>query len=158
MSLKVATAVDVRVCDVMSSPVLTLSAGSTLAEANAALASARVGGMAVVSETGRLVGMISAQDCLDPRHADPNAPIGDAMTRVLFAVRPGDPLTLAVQLKVDQHIHRVLVVGETGALIGIVTSMDVLRAMAASPAQRSHISFVRLNDEAHAAPPHAAST
>ena len=52
------------------------------------------------------------------------------MTRVLFAVLPTDPVTAAVRLMVREGIHRVLVVSDTGGLLGIVTSMDVLRAIA----------------------------
>jgi len=144
MSLKVATSVDIRVCDIMSSPVQTVTAGATLREAQEALAAAHVGGLAVVSESGKLVGLVSAQDCLDPRHSDPDAPVEDAMTRVLYALRPGDPMMQAVQLMVSEHIHRVLVVGDNGALVGIVTTMDVLRAVATAAPQMSRLAFVKI--------------
>jgi CBS domain-containing protein len=39
---------------------------------------------------------------------------------------------VAVRLMVEQNLHRLLVVSGPGRLDGIVTTMDVLRALAAS--------------------------
>jgi CBS-domain-containing membrane protein len=56
------------------------------------------------------------------------------MTKAVFAVRPSDPAILAVQLIVDEGVHRVLVVDESKRLIGIVTPIDVCRAVRAGKA------------------------
>ena len=52
------------------------------------------------------------------------------MTRVIYAVRAGDSILAAIRLMVDEDIHRVVVVGDEGEVAGIVTPMDVLRALA----------------------------
>ena len=55
--------------------------------------------------------------------------VRDVMTRVVYAVRATDPLLCAVKLMIDEDIHRTVVVGDNGAIAGIVTPMDVLRAL-----------------------------
>ncbi len=128
--LTIATERIVRVSELMSSPVRTLRIDTQIAEAKLVLAAERVSALVVVSERGKIVGVVSSTDLADPRHDDPTASIETAMTRVLFAVLPTDPVTAAVRLMVREGIHRVLVVSDTGGLLGIVTSMDVLRAIA----------------------------
>ena len=51
------------------------------------------------------------------------------MTRLVFAVRELDPAWLAVQLMVDESIHRAMVVDDMGRLRGIVSPLDILRAI-----------------------------
>jgi CBS domain-containing protein len=128
--LTIATERIVRVSDLMSSPVRTLRVDARIAEAKLVLAAERVSALVVVSERGKIVGVVSSTDLADPRHDDPEASVETAMTRVLFAVLPTDPATAAVHLMVREGIHRVLVVSDTGGLLGIVTSMDVLRVVA----------------------------
>lgn len=128
--LTIATERIVRVSELMSSPVRTLRIDTQIAEAKLVLAAERVSALVVVSERGKIVGVVSSTDLADPRHDDPTASVETAMTRVLFAVLPTDPVTAAVRLMVREGIHRVLVVSDTGGLLGIVTSMDVLRAIA----------------------------
>lgn len=53
----------------------------------------------------------------------------DIMTRGLYGLAPGTPLDEAGRYMVERGIHRVLVV-EDDALVGIVTSMDFVRAVA----------------------------
>jgi CBS domain-containing protein len=67
-----------------------------------------------------------------------------AMGRVLYAVRADAPLIDAVHLMVRQGTPQVLVVDDRGALLGQVTSMEVLRAAAARGPQASTIPLVKL--------------
>ncbi|MBK8216870.1 MAG: CBS domain-containing protein [Myxococcales bacterium] len=129
--LTIATEHLVRVRDLMSSPVRTIPADASIADAKRALADERVSAFAVISASGRVVGVLSTSDVCDPRHDSPSADVASAMTRVLYAVRPDDPALAAVRLMVREDIHRVLVVTEGGGLVGIVTAMDVLKAVAA---------------------------
>jgi CBS domain-containing protein len=55
--------------------------------------------------------------------------VAEIMTPISFAVRPDTPLAELCQFLVRGRIHRA-VVKENGALLGIVTSADVLRAVA----------------------------
>jgi CBS domain-containing protein len=58
--------------------------------------------------------------------------IGDVMTRRLITIAPEAPVRDAIQLMVDEEIHRVLVV-EAEKLVGVISSMDVLRMLAPRP-------------------------
>ena len=127
--VKVAREKIVRVADVMTPAVVTLLPRTPLGEAAALLADARITGAPVVTAGGRLLGMLSRSDLADPRHQTPGATVEGAMTRVLYAVRPSDPVMAAVKLMVMEAIHRVVVVDETGAMVGILTSMDILRSL-----------------------------
>lgn len=55
--------------------------------------------------------------------------VGDLMTPVSFTVSPDAPVSELCEFLVRGRIHRAVVV-EGGALVGIVTSSDVLRAVA----------------------------
>ncbi len=137
---------DVR--DVMTPDVFVILAGTLAATAAALLTERRVSGAPVVSPRGKPVGIVSRADLLDPRHHFEGARVEDAMTRVLFAVRPTDPLIAAVHLMVREGIHRVVVVDD-GRLAGVVSPMDVLRVLAASDAaSESPYEYVALETSA----------
>ena len=72
------------------------------------------------------------------------ATVDDAMTRVLFGVRQSDPAMAAAKRMVAQKIHRVVVVDEQGALVGILTAMDMMRALVESADDQVKVEFVDL--------------
>jgi predicted transcriptional regulator len=117
----------VRVRDVMTTEVVHVDADATVMDAADVLSKHKIGG-APVLKSGRLVGMVSKSDLVDPRN-EWEARVDRVMTRVAYGVRQSDPLALAVQLIVDENIHRALVVDDEGVVVGIVTPIDVLRAM-----------------------------
>ncbi len=126
--IKSATLHEVAVRDVMTRDVTTIPASATIAEARRILHERRISGAPVLSASGRVVGVVSASDLIDPRHEGPvTDPVDAVMTRVVFAVKASDPVILAARLMVEERIHRVVVVGEGGALVGIVTPMDLVR-------------------------------
>jgi CBS domain-containing protein len=55
--------------------------------------------------------------------------VRDVMTRELLAVAPDDPLPEVARVMRDRRVHRVLVL-DAGQLVGIVSSFDVVRAVA----------------------------
>jgi CBS domain-containing protein len=73
---------------------------------------------------------------LDRASAD-NLAVAEAMTRVVFAVQPDDPLISAIRLMVEERIHRVLVTDEHGKLAGIVVPMDILRELSRRSAEHA---------------------
>ena len=56
--------------------------------------------------------------------------VDDVMTHLIFVVRPSDPAMLAVRLMVEEGVHRAVVVDDGGRLAGVISPMDVLRALA----------------------------
>jgi CBS-domain-containing membrane protein len=127
-----------RVADVMSRDVIAIAAGLSVGEAAKRLVDNHVSGAPVMTESGRLIGVVTRGDLLEPRHRQMRATVEDAMTRVIYAVRPHDPLTIAVKLMVEEKIHRAIVIDDHGRLVGIITPMDVLNAIhRAQPADRN---------------------
>jgi predicted transcriptional regulator len=118
-----------RVRDIMTTDVHTLAASMSAADAARFMMEAGISG-APVKDGGRIVGVISTTDVTDPsRWGETSPSVGSVMTPMIYAVRPSDPVMAAVRLMVLENIHRALVVSEQGNLLGIVTPMDVLRAI-----------------------------
>jgi CBS domain-containing membrane protein len=117
-----------RVEDIMSPHVVMLRHDQTPAEAADVLRREQIGGAPVFCGD-KLVGVISKGDLLGAHPSD--ARLEQFMTKAVYAVRPTDPAILAVQLIIDEGVHRVLVVDENKRLIGIVTPIDVCKAVRA---------------------------
>jgi len=129
MTTKAAFPAVTRVQDIMTGDVLSLRHDQTRRDAAELLSSRQLGGAPVFCGD-LLVGIVSKSDLMDPRHDD-GVRLEQLLTKAIFAVRPTDPAMLAVQLMVDEGVHRVLVVDESKRLVGIVTPMDVCKAVRA---------------------------
>jgi CBS domain-containing protein len=142
--------------DLMSRPPLVIPEGMSLQGAAHMLAQAQVSGAPVVDPDGRCVGVLSATDFIPvveagkgsaPRHARrPDAfnfpwQLADAggfppdsvynhMTADPVMVSPGASLGELAQHMLDAHIHRVVVVDEQRRPLGVVSSTDILAAVA----------------------------
>jgi CBS-domain-containing membrane protein len=145
-----------RVRDVMTSSVVFLCTYQVLNEAWDVLHTNCISGAPVLNSLGRLVGIVSKADLADPRRQTADRPptVREVMTKVIYAVRGGDSILTAVRLMVDEDIHRAVVVGDDGSVVGILTPMDVLRALAcgqdlADPKQPdARLQFVDLREMA----------
>jgi len=127
--IKVAMMKTLRVREMMSRDVITVAVGTSVEDAARSLTLHHVTG-APVLEHGRIVGVVSQTDLVTPRVQDRTHTVGDVMTRVVYAVQPGDPAASAVRLMAQEEVHRCIVVDDRGQLAGIVTAMDVMRALA----------------------------
>jgi CBS-domain-containing membrane protein len=143
----------VRVRDIMTAEVVTLAASTSVEDAARSLTFHQVGG-APVLDHGRIVGVVSKSDLVDPRHRTGGGQpaVREVMTKVVRAVRPGDPAMMAVRLMVNENVHRALVVDERGKLVGIVSSMDALSALARGDALQTHDALFDARSEQHADP------
>jgi CBS domain-containing protein len=143
-----------RVRDIMTTEVLTLRASATLEEAVRLMAGARISG-APVKDGEQIVGVVSKSDLCDPgsfQGEGAQRDVGSIMTPVIYAVRPTDPVMSAVRLMALENIHRALVVSEKGELVGIVTPMDILRAMARGERVQDHEGLTEETSHRHADP------
>ena len=141
--------------DIMTRDVLTVSPDLSVREAAELLSSERMGGVPVV-RLGKIVGMLSASDLLDFIASLPGEPgeVGDgtdrgilddhtveeAMTRApVRSLGPDDTVAHAAEVLSGEHLHRLPVVeGET--LVGIVSTVDLVTAIA--DRRISHRTFV----------------
>jgi CBS domain-containing protein len=62
--------------------------------------------------------------------------VKDIMTPVIFAVRPTTPASEVVQELVHRRIHRLFVTDRDGSLVGVITTLDLLRRL--QPDQPTH--------------------
>ena len=147
--------------DLMSTAVLAIPRSMSLAAAAHLLAQAGVSGAPVVDREGRCVGVLSANDFVaytekgrlaakrpNPRFCAHSAwqvidleefgedEVQQFMTADPVTAGPSTPLAELAQRMVDAHIHRLIVVDADDRPVGMVSSTDVLAAVARS-AQRA---------------------
>jgi CBS domain-containing protein len=74
------------------------------------------------------------------------------MTRVVYSVQPGDPVMTVVRLMIEEDIHRAVVVEGDDTLVGIVTRLDILRALARGDGVQDGDYAVDMHHEVHSEP------
>lgn len=115
----------------MTREVVSLAGDTPLDTAAWRLASEAVSGAPVRDARGNLIGVLSKTDLVDlMREGFGTKQVADVMTPAIWAIHPDAPAIEAVELMLEKHIHRVLVVRGPGKLVGIVSAMDVMRALA----------------------------
>lgn len=145
--------------DLMSRNVVTVSLDARLEDLATLLESHHISGVPVVEGEGRLVGVVSASDVLRLQarpHEEEEVPdyfrntssvylaplreeadplrlgamrVRDIFTTFVITASPEAHLPQLCALMARHHIHRILVVDES-SLLGIVTSLDVVRWLA----------------------------
>lgn len=83
-----------------------------------------IGGVAVVDDQGRPLGIVSKTDLIDRHHG---ALARDAMMPFVLALPETAEVPQAAALMASEGIHRLAVTAVDGAFIGMVTSLDVMR-------------------------------
>jgi CBS domain-containing protein len=166
--------------DLMSGSVVVVPEEMSLRGAAHRLIQAGVSGAPVVNREGRCVGVLSATDFvhwMDREHQSPAAcaasPAFCASWQIIEpdalpdnAVRDymtRDPITVATAATIgelaikmiDVHIHRVIVVDHGGKPIGIVSSTDILAAVARADQARCLATNVEKGKETVACHAHA---
>ncbi|HVY45409.1 MAG TPA: CBS domain-containing protein [Minicystis sp.] len=117
-----------RVREIMTRDVFALPHDATLDEASTALTSRRIGGAPVLSH-GRVVGVVSKTDLVARGRGRAPLRVSDVMTPFAYWVGEDDSAEEARRRMLAEHVHRMIVIGKTGELAGIVTAIDLLRAL-----------------------------
>lgn len=153
-----------RVREVMSRPVVTVRQDEHLGAAAALMAEKRLKRLPVVDDDGRLVGVVSRVDVLcqvtdvaprRPAHpvaADAGGVARDIMDERVPQIHRDTLLPEIVAAFVQSGSHRLIVVDDEGAAIGLISDADVV-ARIRSPQRRGILRALRLS-----APPPADST
>src|SRR5580765_3776523 len=147
-----------RVQDVMTKTVHTVTPETPLKRVAAVLAALGISGLPVLDADGAVVGIVSEADILYKERLEPPArgrlrtllgpaqadaekaklearTAGEAMTSPALTIGPRRPVAEAAGRMLDEHVNRLPVVDDAGRLLGIVTRADLVRA------------FVRTDDE-----------
>jgi predicted transcriptional regulator len=144
--------------DLMSAPVRAVRENWTVRELASWFTEHAISGAPVLDASGRLTGVVSLSDLAEQftREREPSGPrrrprgwesrvnpedlaglefeepgrlVGDIMTPTFFTVPETTPLPEVARTMVAGRIHRLLVT-RRGRVVGIVTTLDVLRAVA----------------------------
>jgi CBS domain-containing protein len=131
--------------DVMSTHVIAAHASATYKELAAMLHDQRVSAFPVVDADNRVIGIVSETDLLAKEALKGTVPdtlasmprqregsrvagltAGELMTSPAVTIGPDEPVSDAARLMYNKRVKRLPVVGDDGALIGIVSRSDVL--------------------------------
>lgn len=141
--------------DLMSRDVVMIADQMSLQGAAKILCRSQVSGAPVVDGEGRIVGVLSSFDFVHwaenggspmvPCHDDERAwkpwqmldhekhaktMVADVMTRDPVTASPKTHVADLARMMLDAHIHRVIIVDEDRHPIGVISSMDILAALA----------------------------
>ena len=129
--------------DVMVKDVITVSDATPLKDVTKMFGEKRITGVPVVNAANELVGVLSETDIIrkttsigawSPKTA------GQIMTKPAVTVEPNETLQRVCELMHNRRIHRV-VVAEGTQIKGIITTMDILRAIAVHSKQLGQDAF-----------------
>ena len=142
--------------DLMSAPVQTIPEHMPLREAARLMAHEQISGAPVIDPGGRCVGMLTASDFLrriadeaGPADRDPTdwggVDVDDLPEEEVAGYMTADPVVVSAdtdirglaRVMLDAHIHRVGVVDQAHRLVGILSSTDLLAALAYTVAEAS---------------------
>jgi CBS domain-containing protein len=142
----------------MQTDIVTVTEGTSLGEVGQLLLERRVSGVPVVDRLNRPVGIVSLTDIVDST-VNENRQFGDeklyyrsmsraadgvrrgfhvdssldaaetVMTPLVLRIEAGASIVLAARVMARERVHRLIVV-EGEKMVGIVTSMDIVRAVA----------------------------
>jgi len=133
------------VADLMVPGTAAATPDTTVAEAFRLLTSGGLHHLPVVDRSGRLVGMVSERDLLRwlPPPGEDAGPVAaharaagrrlaDLVAPAALTVAEDDPVDLAADLMAGERLTALPVVDEEGRPVGIVSLVDVARALAAA--------------------------
>jgi predicted transcriptional regulator len=122
-----------KIKDIMTPNVYTVDADASAGEAAWGFTRRHIGGAPARDGAGNLVGVLSSSDLVNPEPAQwikGEATVGDLMNPDVISLYADDPALAAVNEMAKRHIHRIVVLDADSKLTGIVTPMDVVRALA----------------------------
>lgn len=125
-----------RAKDVMSEGVMSLASDATVLDAALLLVNCHVSAMPVVDEAGLMTGILSEADLLRCMAAGNDQALGaadarkvsDVMTREVITAGEDTPIAELAKLMTEGRIKRLPILRE-GAVVGIVSRIDLLRAL-----------------------------
>ena len=147
-----------RARDIMATDVFILDFGASIEEAAWAFSRQNLGGAPVRDADGRIVGFLSRRDVVNPAWADwvprKKATVGDIMTPNLLSIAADTSALHVARGMVEKGIHHVIVLDEDQHVVGMISSLDIVKAVARglqfdeTPAA-TQVTAVRISDAAN---------
>ena len=114
----------------MTTEPFVIPAGTTVVDATQALLQRKLHGAVVTDEDGYVLGVVSMTDLARQLLAGRTGlTMRDVSTRPPVSVSPGEGIYEAVRRMVRTGVHRLAVIDDEGALVGVLSPMDVLRGI-----------------------------
>ncbi|HEX5578147.1 MAG TPA: CBS domain-containing protein [Candidatus Limnocylindria bacterium] len=129
-----AVTTDLRVGNLMSINPVVIEPDASASEAERLLKMYRVSGLPVV-ENSVTVGVISQTDLVSARSSElvsanwPQLRVRHLMTTPALTVHVETSVKRAAELMVSRHVHRLVVIDGEDRAVGVVSSLDLLRAL-----------------------------
>lgn len=123
-------AYELKVREAMSHDPKTIPPGMTMRACLDLFRQARISGAPVISETRRVIGILSIEDlilCMRDNRLD--SLVEEYMTRDVLLVKEMDPLVDALKIFVNAKVGRLPVLDTEGNLAGILTKGDITRSL-----------------------------
>lgn len=133
--MEAASRLNAPVEKVMSRAVVLMLEGIPMSEARAIAVQYDYNGFPVVTQDGRLVGMLTKGDLLRVARAALTEagvwrdPVARWMAHGVLALRAGDSLGTAVEHMVDSRFRSLPVIDQDGRVIGMVSRNDLVTAI-----------------------------
>ncbi|HJR50936.1 MAG TPA: CBS domain-containing protein [Gemmatimonadales bacterium] len=128
-----------KVAELMQPNVKTISSEARVAEVVVSLADAHISGLPVVDKGGRILGVVSATDVLTAEAEAETLTMGrdlmeetsvrEIMTPRPYTVAPDEDVREAARQMLYAEVHR-LFVAEGDRLVGVISTTDIVRAVA----------------------------
>jgi len=105
---------------------VTLKANATVADAQNSMATYKIGGIPIVDDKGKLIGIVTNRDLRFEKNDD--RPITEVMTSEnLITVKPGVSLGDAEEILQHHKIEKLPVIDESNKLVGLITFRDITK-------------------------------
>jgi CBS domain-containing protein len=128
-----------RVVDIMQTAVRTVTSDTPVSEVVVSLADAKVSGLPVVDTRGKVVGVVSTTDLIAAQAEAQSAQerhilleqtsVRDLMTPRPLMIEPTAEVQKAARHMLYAEVRRLFVEDE-GALVGVISQTDIVRAVA----------------------------
>ena len=125
--------------ELMQRNVTSIRSEASVAEAVLTLADSHISGVPVLDGAGKMIGVLSSSDVLaaEAEAGDAgarqtlleNTQVRDLMTRRPYTIGPGADVREAAQQMLYADVHR-LFVTEADAVVGVISTTDIVRAVA----------------------------
>ncbi len=122
---------DLDVGEIMTRPVISAKAHTTLRDIALQMISSNYSGMPVTGEKGKLIGIVTEIDILRALNDGKElarSTASDVMTAEVVTARPDIPITEAISVMENFNIIRLPVVKD-GRLVGVVSRGDILQSL-----------------------------
>jgi molybdopterin-containing oxidoreductase family membrane subunit len=140
-----------RARDIMSTKIVTVTAEATIEEVGRLLVTHRISAVPVISEKGRVIGVVSESDIIFREiHHEPDLverlgdmvlprtlrasdrvgnTAGEIMTSPAITAREDAPLKELIQPITEKKIKRIIIVNDKRQPVGVVSRIDIVKAL-----------------------------